>query len=109
MARRMCLSSFYIGVGKMVLSKSKRYRMARLNWLLARGDIILLRTLPNAGVRLIHYEWPQSRYLDYWPETSTFRTGDDRAYKGWAKLLKMLDIGDDEWRTAARTIHASAA
>ena len=73
------------------------YRMARLEWLLERGDVILVRRLGEYGYRLIHYEWPQRRYVDFWPRTSAIRTHDGRSMKGWTKLLKLLGINPMEW------------
>ena len=71
-------------------------RMDRLERLLDRDDVILLRRLGHHGYRLIHYDWPQSRYVDFWPRTSTIRYK-GQTDKGWIRLLKILGVPRKGW------------
>lgn len=70
----------------------EQYRVERLFKMLEDFDeIILLRELGPYGYRLMHFEWPQSHYVDYWPRTGAIRYQGE-THKGWIKLLKILGI-----------------
>lgn len=74
------------------LDEQEPKRWDRLRALVREGEVIQLRTLGEHGVRLLHYDRPQSEYVDFWPRTSVFVTHDGRRGKGWVRLLRALGV-----------------
>ena len=69
------------------------FRTARFLRLLdEHPEIIMLRRLGRYGYRVVHYDRPQSQYVDFWPRTSAIRTWDGRSLKGFIKLKRTLGL-----------------
>lgn len=80
-----------------------QHRRARFERLTEHPDVIVLQRLGPHGYRLIHFEWPQSRYVDFWPTTSAILTSDGRRLKGWVKLLREVGVPRGPWEVDGRT------
>lgn len=82
------------------VTTSRRFK--RFQRLAQHPEIIVVRELGSSGYRLIYYDDPVSRYVDFWPSTSTFRDYRGRKGKGWVRLLKRLGIERGPWEREAR-------
>lgn len=85
------------------------YRRLRFSWLAQRPEVVVIESTPFGGFRLIHYEWPQSQAIEFYPDTSVFERSDGTRDKGWNRLLKELTIPTSEWRDYRSEIAENAA
>lgn len=76
---------------------NRAFRRARFQKLIDHPDIIVLRTLSGNGSRIMHYEWPRSKYIDFWPASCTYKWSDGRTGEmEWRRLLRRLNIAREE-------------
>ena len=75
------------------LDESHDQRVMKLTLMLANHpELVLVRELGAHGVRLSRVDWPEGKFIDFWPRTLRSGTHDGTYAKGWTPLLRYLGV-----------------